>query len=86
MKLKSNIAVSENGFIFDSSTGESYSVNETGADLMQLIREEKSFEEIKAFFEDEYNLSNQNFERYYDDFISLLIRYNLVESSDADNV
>ena len=41
MDIKDNIAISSNGFIFDSGTGESYSVNPPGADIIGWIKELK---------------------------------------------
>ena len=38
MKLKRNIAVSESGFLFDPTSGESYSLNEQGLEILNLMK------------------------------------------------
>ncbi|MBN2236339.1 MAG: PqqD family protein [Bacteroidales bacterium] len=79
MKLKNNIAVSESGFVFDAGTGESYSLNPVGADIIKLMNEGKSQEEILAFFLENYDVTQGIFESAYFDFISTLNQFNLVE-------
>ena len=49
MKLKKNIAISESGFVFDPHSGESFSVNPIGAEIIELIKREKEFNEISDF-------------------------------------
>jgi len=38
IKLKKNIALSESGFIFDPSTGDSFSVNGTGLKILEFLK------------------------------------------------
>ena len=42
MKLKDNIAVSESGFIFNPTTGDSYTANEIGLEIIKCLKEEVS--------------------------------------------
>jgi hypothetical protein len=46
MKLKKNIATSEAGLIFNPGTGDSFSVNETGREILSLLKENKTPEEL----------------------------------------
>ena len=46
MKVRKNIAISENGFIFNPLTGDSFSVNPTGVFIIQKLNEEESRESI----------------------------------------
>ena len=48
MRIKKNIAVSESGFLFNPSTGDSFSVNPVGQDVIKLMKEDKSDEDIIA--------------------------------------
>lgn len=78
MKVKSNIAISENGFLFDPMTGESYSMNQTGREILELIKEEKSEEEIKQIMTSEYDVDASTFERYLVDFVGMLTHFQIV--------
>jgi hypothetical protein len=47
MKIKKSIAVSKSGFIFNPSTGDSYTVNQIAAEILELLKESNSLEEVK---------------------------------------
>jgi hypothetical protein len=79
MKLKNNIAISESGFVFDAGTGETYSLNPIGADILKLMKEGKEQEEITSYFLENYDVSQGVFESAYFDFISILNQFNLIE-------
>ena len=42
MKLKKNIAISETGFIFNPSSGDSYSTNPIGLEIINLMKNNKN--------------------------------------------
>lgn len=79
MKLKRNIAVSESGFIFDPSTGESYSLNSQGVEILSFLKEGKHDREIIDYFTTEYEVEREDFERYLVDFTGMLKQFKLVE-------
>lgn len=79
MKLKRNIAVSESGFLFDPTGGESYSLNEQGLEILNLLKERKSSEEITAYMTEIYDIAPDDFEKYYFDFIGMLRQFKLLE-------
>ena len=39
MQLKDNIVITETGFVFDPDTGESFSVNPIGRELLEKLRQ-----------------------------------------------
>lgn len=80
MKLKENIAVSESGFLFDPSSGESFSVNATGKKILQLLSAGKAPEEVEATILSEFDVDQKTYQRYMDDFAHTLRRYNLLET------
>jgi len=82
MIIKRNIAVSDDGFIFDSHNGNSYSVNELGAQIINLIKQKKSKDEIKAYILEKYQTDSSTIEKDLIDFTSMLNRFNLVENND----
>jgi PqqD family protein of HPr-rel-A system len=79
MKLKSNIAVSDSGFVFDPTTGDSYNLNHTGIELLQMIKQGKSEQEIIREFSEKYDVDETTFEQNFYDFMRMLSHYNLTE-------
>ena len=82
MKIKKNIAVSETGFVFDPTSGESYSVNSTGQEIIALLREDKSPKEISAIMTADYEIDVASFEKYYYDFLGMLRQFQLIEEDE----
>ncbi|MBN2615143.1 MAG: PqqD family protein [Bacteroidales bacterium] len=82
MKLKKNIAVSENGFLFDPNSGESYSLNKTGQLIVKLISEGKSEAEIIENIMEKYDVESNALQRYLDDFIMMLQQMNLLQKEE----
>ncbi|MCX6247744.1 MAG: PqqD family protein [Bacteroidetes bacterium] len=80
MKLHKNIAVSEDGLLFNPVTGESYSVNPIGVEIINLIREEKNQESICKCILAKYATDKTTFEKDYHDFLGILEHHNLIES------
>ena len=79
MQIKRNIAVSETGFVFDPTSGESYSINRVGQEIIALLKEGKAPEEISATMCGEYEIDPAGFEKYYYDFIGMLKQFQLIE-------
>ncbi|OFX37042.1 MAG: hypothetical protein A2X08_12035 [Bacteroidetes bacterium GWA2_32_17] len=79
MKLKKKIAVSETGFIFDPTTGDSFSLNPTAVEILTLFKEGKTEKEIKKVILENYNIDESTFERSYLDFMAMLRLYNMLE-------
>jgi len=82
MKLKKKIAVSETGFIFDPTTGDSYSLNPTAIDILTLLKEGKSEKEIKKNMIENYDVDETTFDRNYLDFIAMLRLYNMIDENE----
>ena len=79
MKVKSNIAVSETGFIFHPETGESFSVNPMGQEILNMLRENRSFDDIRDHLLDQYITDEDTVERDFHDFISQLEQFQILE-------
>ena len=43
MKIAEEVKISDNGFVFNSKTGDSFSLNPFGLELIKSIKEEKDF-------------------------------------------
>ena len=80
MQIKNNIAISENGFMFDPNTGESYSLNPVGVEILNLLKEKKSDKEIIDFLADKYDADKLSIEKSLNEFYSFLQSYKLVEN------
>lgn len=80
MKIKSNIAISDSGFVFDPSTGESFTFNPTGLEIFRYMKEDRSFDEISEIITGKYDVDDHIFERYYFDFLSMLKQFQLIEN------
>lgn len=81
MKLKENVAISESGYIFNPSTGESFIVNPLGMEILRMIKSEKAFKMIEQEVLKHYSVDAPTFEKDYHDFIQQL-RQSLLISSD----
>jgi hypothetical protein len=79
MKLKKNIATSESGFIFNPANGDSFSVNEIGAEIINLMKDDRSQTEIIEAISSKYDTEKTQVEKDLEDFISLLVSFNLIE-------
>lgn len=79
MKLKKNIATSESGFVFNPSTGDSFSLNTLGAEILLQMKESKSAEEIKKDVLARYEVDKSLLEKDWDDFMAQLRDNNLLE-------
>lgn len=82
MKLKKNVAVSDTGFLFNPSSGDSYSVNPIGMAIINQMHENKSKEAIKKHIMEEYVCDENTFEKDYYDFTLMLRNYKLIEESE----
>lgn len=80
MKLKKNIATSESGFVFNPVTGDSFSTNPIGTEILFMLKEGKSFSEISTAILDKYDVEPAVFEKDYDDLLAQLKAFNLLEA------
>jgi hypothetical protein len=79
MLIKGNIALSENGFVFNPSTGDSFTINNTGKEVLTLIKEGKTINEIVELMDEKYDIDRLTLERYLADFMNDLSVNNLTE-------
>jgi hypothetical protein len=79
MLIKGNIALSDNGFVFNPSTGDSFTMNNTGREVIMLIKEGKDIIQITDLMLEKYDVDRNTLERYLSDFINDLSANNLLE-------
>ncbi|HUX54137.1 MAG TPA: PqqD family protein, partial [Williamwhitmania sp.] len=70
MIVKANIALSDNGFVFNPATGDSFTLNETGKVVLTLIKDGKSLKQITNFMKEEYDVDEVTLDRYLADFVN----------------
>lgn len=81
MKLKKNIAMSDTGFVFDPSTGNSFTVNPIGLEIISYLKEGKPPEEIKQAVMANYETDGPGFEKDFADFVNMLQKLKLTEGN-----
>jgi hypothetical protein len=79
MKLNKNIAISETGLLFNPITGESFTVNPIGVEVLNLMKEDKSSGEISRIILEKYSTDPLTFEKDYQDFMGMLQHYKLID-------
>ncbi|HTB31812.1 MAG TPA: PqqD family protein [Bacteroidia bacterium] len=84
MKLKKNLALSDSGFVFDPSTGDSFSTNPIGLEIIRMLKEGKTANDIKSQIIKTYMTDDVSFEKDYYDFVNMLSKHNLVEGVEKE--
>ena len=79
MRVKINIATSEEGFIFNPGTGDSFSTNGIGSEIIGLLKDEKPLQSIIDQICSKYDVDQNQFERDLDDYLSQLKDYTILE-------
>lgn len=82
MILKPSITISENGFLFDAATGDSYSVNPTALEIVKLLKAGKQEMEIREELQKVFEVDRILLERNYFEFTNVLRHLNLLVSND----
>jgi hypothetical protein len=80
MRLRKNIATSQSGFIFNPSTGDSYSANPIAAEILLWLKEGMTAAAVKENLATKYDVGNAQIEKDWDDFTNQLKAANLLES------
>jgi hypothetical protein len=82
MKITEEIKISDNGFIFNSKTGDSFSMNPFGLELIKNIQEGKDFENIKTEMLEKYEVDDLTLEKDYYEFCALLKHHQIIGKGD----
>jgi hypothetical protein len=80
IKIKNNVAVSDSGFIFNPDSGESFTVNPIGVEIIKLLKEGKDVATITAELQKTYATDAQTLEKDAEDFIGLLRNFSIAEN------
>lgn len=82
MKILKDIAISDSGLVFNPDSGEFFSTNPIGIEIINMIREGKSEKEISAAILKRYTAEPSIFENDLQDFIGILRHFNLLEKNE----
>ena len=79
MRIKPSIAINDNGFLFDPSGGESFTTNPVARDIIFLMKQNVTSEEIRTTILEKYEVDEWTLEKNLIDFYAMLRHFNLVE-------
>ena len=79
MKMTDEIKISDNGFVFNSKTGDSFNLNPFGLVLIKLIAEDKEIESIREIVHEKYDVDDLTFEKDYYEFYAMLKHHQIIE-------
>ena len=79
MNKLNSLAISDNGFIFKPATGESFTTNEMGLFIINLLKEGKSGDEIINIITEDYEINSVTAGRDLYEFIGFLKRENMTD-------
>ncbi len=85
MKLGKNLALSDSGFVFNPSNGDSFSTNPIGMEIVRQMKEGKAVEDIKAILLKQYDIDEATMERDIQDFLGTLSKFKLTEANEKEN-
>lgn len=78
-QISEEIAVSDSGFLFIPSTGESFTLNEIGKEIIGLIKQGMTETEIKEHILKEYDVSEKDIQKDLDDYFHQLLNFKIVK-------
>ena len=78
MNRLSRLILDAEGFVFDPTSGESFTVNPTGLFILNSIRDHKSLEAIALELQEEFGVTVDNAEKDVLDFKTHLRTYSLL--------
>lgn len=80
MKLNKKIAISESGFIFDPTTGDSFTVNPIATEILGFLQKGMSIKQIKHEMLKLYDVAEHLLDKSVDEFIEVLINLRILEN------
>lgn len=72
------LAINEEGFVFDPTTGESFTVNGTGLAVLKGLKDNKTIEDIALKLTELFTVEKDEAERDAIDFVDQLRSINLL--------
>jgi hypothetical protein len=82
MKITEEIKISDNGFVFNSKTGDSFNLNPFALELIKQIEAKKDFETIKVEMIEKYDVDDLTLEKDFYEFCALLKHHQIISQGD----
>ena len=82
MLIKRNIALSDSGFVFNPSTGDSFSTNPIGLQIIRMLKDDSTYDEIKEEVLSTYATDEEIFEADFKEFVDILHDNGLTEEKE----
>lgn len=79
MRVRKNIATSDEGFLFNPTTGDSFSTNGIGAEIILMLKKDMSLREVADIICEKYDVDKSLFERDLEDFTLQLKSFSILE-------
>lgn len=79
MRVRKNIATSDEGFIFNPTTGDSFSTNSIGTEIILLLKKDIPIREVVDIITARYDVDRELFERDLEDFTLQLKEFSILE-------
>ena len=79
IRIKSNVAVSDTGFVFDPRTGDSYSMNPIAIEIIYLLKDNKNLDAIVKSINERYEVEEKTIEKDLYDFYQMLVNFHLAD-------
>ena len=79
MSKLNSLAISDNGFIFKPSTGESFTTNEIGLFIINLLKDGKAGDEIINAITEDFEVDNVTAGRDLYEYLDFLKRENMMD-------
>lgn len=80
MKLKKDLAISDSGFLFNPSSGDSYSLNPIGVEIFKHLQKGESDEAIITQLLNDYAVDKNTIEKDLYDFKVMLTNHKLINA------
>lgn len=78
MKITEEIKISDNGFVFNSNTGDSFNLNPIGLELIKQIKADKDFESIRHEMLEMFDVDDLTLEKDFYEFFALLKHHQII--------
>ena len=79
------IAVSDSGFVFDPMTGQTYTLNKTAALILELLKDDRSQEEIVEAITKQFEVDVSRAEKELIQFKAQLREFSILDSTDTQS-
>ncbi len=79
MHINSNVAISDSGFIFNPLTGDSFTTNPIGLQIIEMLKNGLSQQKIITEITTKYLVESSTVEKDLRDYLSMLNSYQLGE-------